>query len=181
MEIQQCKKKANIKQISNRLHSVGGKSRQGSNIDSGSSKSQSIASSTGKARSNYSGRAATNLVRDNLLRKSNNNVPVSQGRNNNLLKTSPNINVPALTKHSSSNNATRQVTSSHQAPKYTNNRLFNTQKYSKGSKSDAENDSVRSQSAAKKQFTPEDRQRQRKAMERLTGKVNVPKQPAIDR
>lgn len=185
MEIEQCKKKANIKEISNRLHSVGGKSRQGSSVDSGSSKSQSVASSAGKARSNYSGRAGTNLVRDNLLRKNNNNVPVSQGRNNQLLRTSPNINVPDLVKHSSSNNATRQVTSSHQAPKYsnnrTNNRLFNTQKYSRGSKSDAENDSVRSESAGKKQFTPEDRERQRKAMERLTGKANVPKRPSIDR
>ena len=142
------------------MHSVGGKSRQGSSADSGSNKSESVASSAGKARSNYSGRAGTNLVRDNLLRK-NNNVPVSQGRtsnNNNLLRTSPNINMsPSLVKHSSSNNATRQINSSHQAPKPPSNRLYNTHKYSRGSKSDAENDSVRSESLNKKQTTPEER------------------------
>ena len=66
-EIDQCKKKANIKEISNRLHSVGGKSRNGSSVDSGSSKSQSMGgnSSTGKApKSDTSGRRVQgNLVR----------------------------------------------------------------------------------------------------------------------
>lgn len=131
-EIDQCKKKANIKEISNRLH-VGNKSRGGSSADSGSSKSQSVGSSVGKPRSNYSGKAQTNLVRDNLLRK---NMPASSQGRNNLLKTSPNINMsPNLVKKTSENVA-RPINSSHQAPKYTNNRLFNTQKYSRGSKSD---------------------------------------------
>lgn len=65
MEIDQSKKKANIKEISNRLHSVG-KGRNGSSVDSGSSKSQSVGgSSTGKApRSDTSGkRIGVNLVR----------------------------------------------------------------------------------------------------------------------
>ena len=65
-EIDQCKKKTNIKEISNRLHSVG-KSRNGSSADSGSSKSQSVGgnSSTGKApKSDTSAkRVQGNLVR----------------------------------------------------------------------------------------------------------------------
>ena len=66
MDIDQCKKKANIKEISNRLHSVG-RGKNGSSADSGSSKSQSIGggSSVGRApRSDTSGRRVNgNLVR----------------------------------------------------------------------------------------------------------------------
>jgi hypothetical protein len=87
-EIDQSKKKANIKEISNRLHSVG--RGKGSSADSPSSKSQSVASSTGKPQSQTSGKGPTNLVRDNLIRK---NAPTSSSNRNNLLKTSPNINL----------------------------------------------------------------------------------------
>ena len=62
----------------------------------------------------------------------------SSNRNNNLLKTSPNMAQTDLKKHSSDKvSAGRAINSSHQAPKYpgTNPRLFNTQKYSRGSKS----------------------------------------------
>ena len=58
-----------------------------SNADSASSKSQSIGSSTGKPNSQTG--KPTNLVRDNLMR----NVPASSPNRNNLLKTSPNINL----------------------------------------------------------------------------------------
>jgi hypothetical protein len=135
MEIDQSKKKANIKEISNRLHSFKGK---GSSVDSPSSKSQSIASSTGKPHSQASSGAAnrvSNLVRDNLVRK---NAPASSsGRNNNLLKTSPNINMTA-NRVSAEKGQPRAVNSSHQnvqKSNYTNPRLFNTQKYRSGSKS----------------------------------------------
>lgn len=134
MEIDQSKKKANIKEISNRLHSFKGK---GSSVDSPSSKSQSVASSTGKPHSQASsgnGRN-NNLVRDNLIRK---NAPASSsGRPNaNLLKTSPNINLTS--KPSGEKAPPRAVNSSHQNVQknnYTNPRLFNTQKYRSGSKS----------------------------------------------
>jgi hypothetical protein len=164
MEIDQSKKKANIKEISNRLHSFKGK---GSSADSPSSKSQSIASSTGKPHSQASSGTNTrpnNLVRDNLMRK---NAPVSSsGRNNNLLKTSPNINLTA-NKLSGEKPPGRAVNSSHQNVQnnnYTNPRLFNTQKYRSGSKSENENNSVRSDSGEKKEMTREERERQRKAM-----------------
>ena len=152
MEIDQCKKKANIKEISNRLHSVG-KGRNGSSVDSGSSKSQSVGgSSNGRApHSDNSGRRIQgNLVRDNLMRK---NMPLSSNRNNNLLKTSPNMNPTDLKKTSSDKvSGGRAINSSHQVPKYssgTNPRLFNTQKYRSGSKSEAENSPAKSDSAKK--------------------------------
>ena len=102
MEIDQCKKKANIKEISNRLHSVG-RGKNGSSADSGSSKSQSVGgSSMGRApHSDTSGnrRINGNLVRDNLVRR---NMPLSNSnRNNNLLRTSPNMAATDLKKHSS--------------------------------------------------------------------------------
>ena len=102
MDIDQCKKKANIKEISNRLHSVG-KGRNGSSVDSGSSKSQSVGgSSMGRAPySDTSGnrRINGNLVKDNLVRR---NMPLSNSnRNNNLLRTSPNMAATDLKKHSS--------------------------------------------------------------------------------
>lgn len=136
-EIDQSKKKANIKEISNRLHSFKGK---GSSVDSPSSKSQSVASSTGKPHSQTSsgGPGRNNLVRDNLIRK---NAPASSsGRPNpNLLKTSPNINLLSNTNKPSAEKAPpRAVNSSHQNVQknnYTNPRLFNTQKYRSGSKS----------------------------------------------
>ena len=84
----------------------------------------------------------------------------------------------------------RAVNSSHQNVQknnFTNPRLFNTQKYRSGSKSENENNSVRSDSAEKKEVTKEDRERQRRAMDRLTGpqrnppSVPVPKAPSQDR
>lgn len=132
-EIDQSKKKANIKEISNRLHSVG--RGKGSSVDSPSSKSQSVASSTGKPHSQTSSNGGpVNLVRDNLLRK---NVPASSSNRNNLLKTSPNINQQNY-KRSNEKPGVRAINSSHQAPKAnsnTNVKLFNTQQYRGGSKS----------------------------------------------
>lgn len=130
-EIDQSKKKANIKEISNRLHSVG--RGKGSSVDSPSSKSQSAASSTGKPQSQTSGKGPTNLVRDNLIRK---NAPTSSSNRNNLLKTSPNINLnhDSYKKTSADKIPGRAVNSSHQVPKTntnTNPRLFNTQKYNR--------------------------------------------------
>lgn len=63
-EIEQCKKKTNIKEISNRLHSVG-KGKGPNSVDSASSKSQSIGGgSAGKVHSDTSSRRAQgNLVR----------------------------------------------------------------------------------------------------------------------
>ena len=135
MEIDQCKKKANIKEISNRLHSVG-RSNKGSSVDSGSSKSQSVGgNSLGRApHSDTSGkRISGNLVKDNLVRR---NMPLSNSnRNNNLLRTSPNMAATDLKKHSSDKvPGSRPINSSHNAPKQypgTNPRLFNTQKYNR--------------------------------------------------
>jgi len=149
-EIDQATKKANIKEISNRLHSVGRGSSNGSN----SSKEPSVASSQGKA-----GTKAPNIVRDNLLKK-NNNIPSSSQK------------MPA-----------RAINSSYQPPKTNvNPRLFNTQKYRSGSKSDNENSSVRSGSAEKKEFSQEEKEKQKRAMERLTGannKKSIPKVPSV--
>jgi hypothetical protein len=185
-EIDQCKKKTNIKEISNRLHSVG-KSKNGSNLDSGSSKSQSVGSSLGRApHSDTSAKRINgNLVRDNLLRK---NMPLSSSnRNNHLLRTSPNINPLGLKKTTSDQHqvpGARAINSSHQvpqAPKYTtgvNQRLFNTQKYSSKPNSDAEKSSVRSDGSSKKELSQEQKERQKRAMERLAGpRAGVPKAP----
>ena len=98
-EIDQCKKKANIKEISNRLHSVG--KGKGSSVDSGSSKSQSVGgSSMGRAPHSDTGkRISGNLVKDNFMKR---NMPLSSSnRNNNLLRTSPNMAATDLKKHSS--------------------------------------------------------------------------------
>ena len=137
-EIDQCKKKTNIKEISNRLHSVG-KGRGGSNADSGSSKSQSIGgrSAGGKVHSGTSSRRAQgNLVRENLLKK---NMPQSSSNrnNNNLLRTSPNMTPTALKKTGSDRvPGGRAINSSHQVSSYAKDqRLFNTQKYQSGHKS----------------------------------------------
>ena len=162
MDIDQCKEKANIKEISNRLHSVGKNSRNGSSVDSGSSKSQSVASnSVGRApHSDTSGnrRINGNLVRDNLVKR--NNMPLSSSnRNNNLLRTSPNMAATDLKKHSSEKVPQgRAINSSHQAPKYntgTNPRLFNTQKYNRSVSKSEEKDSVRSDGSGKKELTKE--------------------------
>jgi hypothetical protein len=129
-EIDQATKKANIKEISNRLHSVGRNSSKGSD----SSKEPSVASSSGQPRSTGS-KGPNNLVRDNLLRK--NNPPASSQSRNHLLKTSPNIAPPR--KISDDQMPPRAINSSHQPPKPTTNpRLFNTQKYRSGSKSENE-------------------------------------------
>lgn len=170
-EIDQATKKANIKEISNRLHSVGRGSSNGSN----SSKEPSVASSQGKA-----GTKAPNIVRDNLLKK-NNNIPSSSQNRNNLLRTSPQILGPK--KPSDEKMPARAINSSYQPPKTNvNPRLFNTQKYRSGSKSDNENSSVRSGSAEKKEFSQEEKEKQKRAMERLTGannKKSIPKVPSV--
>jgi hypothetical protein len=131
MDIDQSKKKANIKEISNRLHSVG--RGKGSSVDSPSNKSQSVASSTGKPHSQTSAKGPTNLVRDNLIRK---NAPVTGSVRNNLLKTSPNINLNQNALRTSNDKIPgRTINSSHQVPKNNSNinpRLFNTQKYRSG-------------------------------------------------
>ena len=70
------------------------------------------------------------------------NMPSSSSnRNNNLLKTSPNINMMVgtdMVKQTSDKGSGRAINSSHN-PTYQNNgvnqRLFNTQKYRSGSKS----------------------------------------------
>lgn len=88
-EIEQAKKKTNIKEISNRLHSKG----QGSSAGT-SSKAPSVTSSIGKQPSQTSAKSAgnvnTNIVRENLLKKTQNANAVFP-RNNQLLRTSPNI------------------------------------------------------------------------------------------
>jgi hypothetical protein len=76
----------------------------------------------------------------------------------------------------------RAINSSYQVPKpNVNPRLFNTQKYRSGSKSDNENSSVRSASGEKKEVSQEEKDRQKRAMERLTGanKRSIPKAPAV--
>ncbi len=64
----------------------------------------------------------------------------SSNRNNNLLKTSPNINMVAtnLVKQTSDKGSGRAINSSHNVTNQNtgvNQRLFNTQKYRSGSKS----------------------------------------------
>jgi len=84
------------------------------------------------------------------------NIPQSSSsRNNNLLRTTPNMNAVTtdIKKNSNEKIPGRGINSSHQPQGYnsnTNQRLFNTQKYRSGSKSDNENSSVRSDSAGKK-------------------------------
>ena len=99
-------------------------------VDSASSKSQSIGgSSQGKPPSNASSnKGPGNLVRDNLLKK---NVPSTANNKNNLLKTSPNINLNQHIKKTSII-PERNINTSHEIPKgsiKTNNKLFQTQKY----------------------------------------------------
>jgi hypothetical protein len=126
-EIDQATKKANIKEISNRLHSVGRGSSNGSN----SSKEPSVTSSQGKPGT----KAPNNIVRDNLLLKKNNNIPSSSQNRNNLLRTSPQI--LSSKKSTDEKMPARAINSSYQPPKTNvNPRLFNTQKYRSGSKSD---------------------------------------------
>ena len=90
-------------------------------------------------------------------------MPLSNSnRNNNLLRTSPNMAATDLKKHSSEKVPPgRAVNSSHQAPKYssgTNPRLFNTQKYNRSaSKSEGEKASVRSDGSVKREVTKEER------------------------
>lgn len=69
-EIEQAKKKTNIKEISNRLYSNGPNSRQASSVAS-SDKAPSEASSNAKPKSYNSSKSGTsgNLVRMNLLKK----------------------------------------------------------------------------------------------------------------
>jgi hypothetical protein len=86
-EIDQAKKKANVKEISNRLHSNSPGSRQGNSVAS-SNKAPSETSSQGKARSYGSGTSG-NLVRTNLLKKTSE----TSNNKNQLMKTTPNINI----------------------------------------------------------------------------------------
>ena len=93
-EIEQAKKKANIKEISNRLH--------GGSSQATSSKAPSIAS-----KSDRSGNSGTqsytagqrypvnkNLVRQNLLKKTSDMTNNRRDNTNKLLKTTPNIGTP---------------------------------------------------------------------------------------
>ena len=76
-----------------------------------------------------------------------------------MLRTTPNMNAVTtdIKRNSNDKMPGRGINSSHQPQSYnsnTNQRLFNTQKYRSGSKSENENSSVRSDSADKnKQLT----------------------------
>lgn len=138
-EIEQAKKKANVKEISNRLYSHSGGSRQGSSVGS-SSKAPSVASKSSDSRgprsvgSNRTGK--NNLVRQNLLKKTSDirNDRNNSNSNKNLLKTTPNIKTPAPPRKTEYKAPVRPVVSSHQMkneqkpPAY--NRTYNQMKRS---------------------------------------------------
>lgn len=133
IEIDQSKKKANIKEISNRLYA--------GSVDSPSSKSQSIGSSVGKPASNASSnsnKGPGNIVRENMLKK---NIPSTGVNRANLLKTSPNINQNQQFKRGTEKQIPeRNINSSHEMPKNTTTtRLHQTQKYRSGSQSEKSN------------------------------------------
>ena len=122
-EIEQAKKKANVKEISNRLYSHSGNSRQASSVNT-SSKAPSMVSgsSDGKGPRSVGNRVPNNnLVRQNLLKKTSdirNDRSVSGSNSkNNLLKTTPNIKTPAPPRKNEYKPPIRPVASSHQVPK----------------------------------------------------------------
>lgn len=180
-EIDQAKKKANVKEISNRLHSPGN-SRQGSSA-AGSLKAPSVASNSSDGRGprslgNNVNRAprGNNLVRQNLLKRTsdirNDRSLSGSGDKNNLLKTTPNIKTPAPPRKNEYKPPIRPVASSH-----TNNNQANrttnpaSRTQNSGYRRQTDSASLKSTSTdmKKKEFSPADRERQRQAMERLTG------------
>ena len=177
-EIDQAKKKANVKEISNRLHSPGN-SRQGSSA-AGSLKAPSVASNSSDGRGPRSlgnNRAnGNNLVRQNLLKRTsdvrNDRSLSGSGDKNNLLKTTPNIKSPAPPRKTDYKPPVRPVVSSHmgnQANRTTN--VQNRTQNSGGYRRQADSASIKSTSTdmKKKQFSPADKERQKQAMDRLTG------------
>jgi hypothetical protein len=122
-----------------------------------------------------------NLVRQNLLKKTSD---LSYNRNinkNNLMKTSPNINTTPTAQRKTTNDykpPVRPVVSSHQISqqKQPTNRVSYNRNHSPASRSDKSSvRSAQSVEVKRKEFTPEERERQRAAMARLTGANN--KQP----
>lgn len=68
-EIQQAKKKANVKEISNRLHSPGSSKNGGSSVG-GSQKAPSVASNQSDPKRRSGNKIGShNLVRQNLLKR----------------------------------------------------------------------------------------------------------------
>lgn len=120
-DIEQAKKKANVKEISNRLHSPGN-SRQGSSVG-GSQKAPSVASNSSDGRgprsvgSNRTAGRSNNLVRQNLLKRTsdirNDRSLSGSGDKNHLLKTTPNIKTPAPPRKTEYKPPVRPVASSH--------------------------------------------------------------------
>lgn len=79
-EIEQAKKKANIKEISNRLHSPAGSKNAGSS-NGGSLKAPSVASDESDIKKRFGNKVQTNnLVRQNLLIRTTSNKQENNSR-----------------------------------------------------------------------------------------------------
>ena len=168
------------------MHSNNSGSRQGTSIASSIKGPSSIGSSQGKPKSYTSSRSggsglSGNLVRQNLLKKTS---EMSYNRNkNSLMKTSPNINMtsgsPNVTRKTNEYRPpVRPVVSSHQTTKNipTHNNNYVRPGYRSPARSDKSSvRSVQSVEIKRKEFTPEEKEKQRAAMARLAG--NNHKQP----
>lgn len=171
-ELQQAKKKANVKEISNRLYSHSGGSRQASSVGS-SSKAPSVVSNSSNGNNNNRS-VGRNLVRQNLLKKTsdirNDRSASNSNSKNNLLKTTPNIKTPAPPRKTEYKPPVRPVVSSHQIAK---NNSQTKQGYSNNRNTYQRNDTGPLKSAStefkKKEYSPAERDRQKQAIDRLTG------------